>query len=242
MNPEQTTLLQNLLTRAFARKAEILRQREETFRNSLREIAELRKEMCCYSREAIAPEKILDSEPEIMFKVTRPLRTGQESLKKVCKRPSRKAAPCKKPSRNPNRLKVVAETIAPDPEKRLIRPDLRTKDPTFSSRVVRLVRDRFNNDAPAVYRAAGVSRQVYSKIISSADYPVSRHTAIQLAFGLKLPPKEAGSLLHAAGFHFSPCRDEDIIFTTCLEAGVYDLTEVNQVLQEHNLSPLNLQH
>lgn len=131
------------------------------------------------------------------------------------------------------RCQIIAPEIDLDPE---------TRPPTFSSRVVKLVRERFDNDAPTVYRAAGVSRQVYSKIISNTNYPVSRHTAIQLAFGLKLPPKEAGSLLHAAGFHFSPCRDEDIIFTTCLEAGIYDLTEVNQVLQEHNITPLNLQH
>ena len=66
---------------------------------------------------------------------------------------------------------------------------------------------------------------------------VSKRTAIQLAFALRLSREEADLLLHTAGYHLSRSVIEDIIFDACLEAKIHSLEDVNQLLVAHECRP-----
>ena len=123
------------------------------------------------------------------------------------------------------------------PENKPRKPNLHAANLSFAARVIIWVRDRYANNAPAIYKAAYLSRKTYSAIISDENHVVSKRTAIQLAFALRLTREEADLLLHAAGYHLSRSVVEDMIFDACLEASIHNLEDVNQFLLAHECRP-----
>ena len=123
------------------------------------------------------------------------------------------------------------------PENKPRKPNLHAANLSFAARVIIWVRDRYGNNAPAIYKAAYLSRKTYSAIISDENHVVSKRTAIQLAFGLRLSREEADLLLHAAGYHLSRSVVEDMIFDACLEAKIHNLEDVNLFLIAHECRP-----
>jgi len=123
------------------------------------------------------------------------------------------------------------------PENKPRKPNLHAANLSFAARVIIWVRDRYANNAPAIYKAAYLSRKTYSAIISDENHGVSKRTAIQLAFALRLTREEADLLLHAAGYHLSRSVVEDMIFDACLEANIHSLEDVNHFLLAHECRP-----
>ena len=123
------------------------------------------------------------------------------------------------------------------PENKPRKPNLHAANLSFAARVIIWVRDRYDNNAPAIYKAAYLSRKTYSAIISDENHVVSKRTAIQLAFGLRLSREEADLLLHAAGYHLSRSVVEDMIFDACLEAKIHNLEDVNRFLIAYECRP-----
>ena len=123
------------------------------------------------------------------------------------------------------------------PENKPRKPNLHAANLSFAARVIIWVRDRYANNAPAIYKAAYLSRKTYSAIISDENHVVSKRTAIQLAFALRLTREEADLLLHAAGYHLSRSVVEDMIFDACLEASIHNLEDVNHFLLAHECRP-----
>ena len=135
-------------------------------------------------------------------------------------------------------------TVVPPPSGRgtVQTPNLTSANPSFAALLIKYVRDFFDGDAPKVYRAAHVSRQTYSAIISNELRPVSKHVAIAFAFALRLSLAEAKELLRSAGHALSDFILEDIIFQACLIVGIYDINRVNQILTAHAAKPLFCQN
>ena len=123
------------------------------------------------------------------------------------------------------------------PENKPRKPNLHAANLSFAARVIIWVRDRYANNAPAIYKAAYLSRKTYSAIISDENHVVSKRTAIQLAFALRLTREEADLLLHAAGYHLSRNVVEDMIFDACLEANIHNLEDVNHFLLAYECRP-----
>ena len=123
------------------------------------------------------------------------------------------------------------------PENKPRKPNLHAANLSFAARVIIWVRDRYANNAPAIYKAAYLSRKTYSAIISDEIHVVSKRTAIQLAFALRLTREEADLLLHAAGYHLSRSVVEDMIFDACLEANIHNLEDVNHFLLAYECRP-----
>ena len=123
------------------------------------------------------------------------------------------------------------------PENKPRKPNLHAANLSFAARVIIWVRDRYANNAPAIYKAAYLSRKTYSAIISDENHVVSKRTAIQLAFALRLTREEADLLLHAAGYHLSRSVVEDLIFDACLEANIHNLEDVNHFLLAYECRP-----
>ena len=131
-------------------------------------------------------------------------------------------------------------TVVPPPSgrKQVRTPNLRSANPSFSALLIGHVRDRFGGDAPAVYRAAHVSRKTYSAIISNELRAVSKDTAIAFALALHLPRDEAEALLRSAGYAFSDFILEDMIALACIVAGIYEIEKVNEILSAHGAKQL----
>jgi len=92
--------------------------------------------------------------------------------------------------------------------------------------------NRTNSD---IYNSSGITRQVFSKIISDKYYEPKKSTIISLIIGLKLNSKDALKLLNSAGYTLSPSILFDVIIAKCIEDKMYDLMKVNTLLNDHNL-------
>lgn len=121
--------------------------------------------------------------------------------------------------------------------RKLVIPDLNRANASFSALLIKYVRERFEGDAPRVYRAARINRKTYSSIISNELRSVSKRTAVAFALALELPRKKADEFLHAAGYAFSPSIREDMVLCACIHAGIYDLAQVNEILIAHQVRP-----
>lgn len=121
--------------------------------------------------------------------------------------------------------------------RKMATPDLNRANASFSALLIRYVRDRFEGDAPRVYRAARINRKTYSAIISDELRAVSKRTAVAFALALRLTRAEADEFLCSAGFALSPSIREDIIFSACIDAGICDLARVNRILVAHQSRP-----
>ena len=149
-------------------------------------------------------------------------------------------APRARAKRKPTLFSQCRAAVLPAidlPENKPRKPNLQAANLSFAARVIIWVRDRYANNAPAIYKAAYLSRKTYSAIISDENHVVSKRTAIQLAFALRLSREEADLLLHAAGYHLSRSVVEDMIFDACLEAKIHNLEDVNRFLLAHECRP-----
>lgn len=86
-----------------------------------------------------------------------------------------------------------------------------------------------------VYKRAIITKQLFSKIKQNPKYHPDKGTAIRLCVGAKLNLDETKDLLARAGYALSPCDKRDIIFSYFIEHGVYDMIEIDIVLEEFGL-------
>ena len=106
----------------------------------------------------------------------------------------------------------------------------RSLELTFTEKLIEIIDRKKLRDA-AVYRAAQMDRRLFSKIMSNRSFHPSRDTALALAFALRLPLKEAEDLLSRAGYALSRSNKRDVILTYFLSEGIFDLVEINLVLE-----------
>lgn len=123
----------------------------------------------------------------------------------------RKAAPAR-----PTRMPSAAELF-------------RNMDASFSETLFALVDARGLSD-PEVYRAAGISRQHFSKIRSNPAYRPTKPTVLALAIALHLDLEETGLLLERAGFALSHASKTDLVVEYCILHDIYDIIEVDSIL------------
>ncbi len=107
---------------------------------------------------------------------------------------------------------------------------------SFSSEVIRMVKERYNKDSE-FYRAAGIDKRTFHKIRSDFGYKPSRMTAFRCCIGLKLDAAEAEELLRLAGMAFSPNDPDDLVLKFCLEKGIRDIPGINYMLYKYATRP-----
>ena len=132
-------------------------------------------------------------------------------------------------------------TTVPPPSGRgeMRTPKLQSANPSFAARLIAYVRDKFDGDAPKVYRSAHVNRKTYSSIVSNELRPVSKQTAIAFSLALHLSEIEMSEFLRSAGYALSEFLLEDMIVQACSRAGIYDVQKVNEILAAHDAKPLS---
>lgn len=103
------------------------------------------------------------------------------------------------------------------------------KNETFSTMLESLRLEKGMTPAQ-LYNGAWIKKQLYSKIMGERNYHPSKNTVIAFGMSLRLEQKEMDDLLESAGYRFSNSSIADLVILFCLEAGLYDLHDVNALL------------
>lgn len=103
---------------------------------------------------------------------------------------------------------------------------------TFSQRLLRMIDERGMTDAEA-YTKAYVDRRHFSKIRKDVNYVPNKKTVLAFTIALELSLDEAKDLLASAGFALSRSSKMDIIVAYFLQNKIYDMFEINDVLDAY---------
>ncbi len=111
---------------------------------------------------------------------------------------------------------------------------LRQREASFSEFLLELLRERGGKDSE-VYKRAEVSRQLFSRILSSPDYQPTKSTAIQLAIGLELDLNQTQKLLEKAGYALTRSSKSDLVVQYYIERQIYSVPFINAALDDCGL-------
>ena len=117
-------------------------------------------------------------------------------------------------------------------------PNLHAAVLSFPARLLIYVREKCNGTAPVAYKRAGISRQIYSRIVSDDGSTVDKRTAMRFCIGLQLEMKEAELLMKAAGFTFSATLPEDEVFAYCINNKIWNIEDINDIMVRSGLKSI----
>ncbi len=103
------------------------------------------------------------------------------------------------------------------------------REPEFADLLFAYI-DRTGQKDSDVYKKALMDRRLFSKIRSNKHYTPAKKTVIALCLALELTRPEADRLLSSAGYSLSRAEDYDLIICFCIEKRIFDLHEINEVL------------
>lgn len=103
---------------------------------------------------------------------------------------------------------------------------------TFSQRLLRMIDERGMTDSQA-YTKAYVDRRHFSKIRNDVNYAPSKKLVLAFSIALELSLDETKDLLACAGFALSRSSKTDIIVAYFLQNKIYDMFEINDVLDAY---------
>ena len=115
-----------------------------------------------------------------------------------------------------------------------------SRSTSFVRMLIQFVNDKCEGKSHICYKRAGISRQLYSKVISQTGKNVAKRTVMQLCIGLRLSVDEAESLMNSAGYAFSKTIYEDTVFYWCLENCTYNIFDVNNLLVSCKCNPVTI--
>ena len=84
-----------------------------------------------------------------------------------------------------------------------------------------------------IYKAAGISKQVFSKILSDKDMIPTKLTVVSLCIGMRLTLKDSKELIQSAGYSLSRSLIFDSIIMKYLKEEIYSFDLINSELNEY---------
>lgn len=100
----------------------------------------------------------------------------------------------------------------------------------FCNRLRQGVNAVYGGNAVPFYRAAGITRSAYSRLISHPDYHPAKRTVLAMAAALHLDLPAAEDFLKLAGYALSPAFREDQVWKYCFSKNIYDLARIRELL------------
>ena len=108
----------------------------------------------------------------------------------------------------------------------------------FQSLLFKYIDDRDLKDSD-VYNKVHIDRRLFSKIRSNSNYHPSKDTVILLGLALKLNLDEMLDLLNSASYSLPKNNYFDLIIRFCFIEGIYNLKDVNDLLDTYNCKLFN---
>ena len=106
-------------------------------------------------------------------------------------------------------------------------------DNKFQAMLFSFIDERNLKDSD-VYNKVHIDRRLFSKIRSDSDYHPSKETVILLGLALELNEEEIERLLDTAAYSLPRNNVYDLIIRFCFIEGIYDLNNVNELLDSYN--------
>ena len=103
----------------------------------------------------------------------------------------------------------------------------------FQEMLFKFIDERNLKDSD-VYNKVHIDRRLFSKIRSDRDYHPSKDTIILLGLALELNEDQFIDLLNSAAYSLPKNNVYDLIIRFCFIEGIYDLREVNNLLDSYN--------
>lgn len=110
-------------------------------------------------------------------------------------------------------------------------------DESFSEAMIRMIDEKGLKD-PEVYKKANIDRKHFNHIKNTKLYKPKKETAVALAIGMKLNLKETNDLLEKAGYVLSRSSVSDLIIRHCIEEGIYNIFDINELLFQYDQKTL----
>ncbi len=106
-------------------------------------------------------------------------------------------------------------------------------DNKFQEMLFKLIDERELKDSD-VYNKVHIDRRLFSKIRSDKNYHPSKDTVILLGLALELNEDEIIDLLNSASYTLPKNNEYDLIIRFCFIEGIYNLGDVNNLLDSYN--------
>ncbi len=107
------------------------------------------------------------------------------------------------------------------------------KESHFQELLFKYIDDKGLKDSD-VYNKVHIDRRLFSKIRSDINYHPSKETVILLGLSLKLNEEEIDKLLNSASYSLPKNNIYDLIIRFCFMEGIYELNDVNDLLEIYN--------
>jgi transcriptional regulator with XRE-family HTH domain len=88
----------------------------------------------------------------------------------------------------------------------------------------------------AFFGQAQITRQYWSKLLNDKYERPSKEVILRIAILFRCDLKQTHELLAKAGYTFSDCDLRDQIVLSCIELGVYDFADIEELLEDEGLS------
>lgn len=113
-----------------------------------------------------------------------------------------------------------------------LKQNLIVLDESFHDKFLKLLIESGKENVE-IYKKAGITRQVFSKILSDKDMIPSKLTLVSLCIGLELSLQVAKELMVSAGYSLSRSLMFDSIVMKYLREEIYDFELINSELDEY---------
>mgnify|MGYP002621252182 FL=1 len=90
----------------------------------------------------------------------------------------------------------------------------------------------------AFFGQAQITRQYWSKLLNDKYERPSKEVILRIAILFRCDLKQTHELLAKAGYTFSDCDLRDQIVLGCIELGVYDFADIEELIEEEGLKSL----
>lgn len=114
---------------------------------------------------------------------------------------------------------------------------LHHRAPKFNEVLFNFIDDKKLEDS-TVYKKALIDRRLFSKIRTNPDYKPKKTTVLALGLALELSLEDLTTLLKSAGYALGMSDNLDLIIHFCLEKNIYNIIEVNLLLDYFSIKEL----